>query len=319
MSKYGSADDLTIKEVETPSPKDDEVLVKVKATSVNDWDWGLLTGKPFIIRLLIGLFKPKKVTIPGVDIAGEVVSKGCRVTHYNIGDRVYGDLSENNFGGFAEFVAVPATSLTPIPNNMSYEQAAALPHAAMLAVQGLRDVGGVQPGQEVLINGAGGGVGTIGVQIAKAIGVKTITGVDSEDKFPVMASIGFDHILDYKTQSFIQQGKEYDLILDNKMSCSVFSAIRVLKTNGNYVVVGGSLLCMLLLVCTSFFIRIFCRKHVHILKLTANKDMRLVGDLFDAEKLKPVIDGPYPFDDAIKAIEHFGKAKHVGKVVITLN
>lgn len=319
MSKYGSADDLTIKEVETPNLKDNEVLVKVKATSVNDWDWSLLTGKPFIIRLLIGLFKPKKVTIPGVDIAGEVVNMGSRVTHFNLGDRVYGDLSEDNFGGFAEFVAVPETSLTPIPNNMSYEQAAAMPHVSMLAAQGLRDVGGVQPGQEVLINGAGGGVGTIGVQIAKAIGVKAITGVDSEDKFPVMASIGFDHMLDYQTQSFIQQGKEYDLILDNKMSCSVFSAIRALKPNGKYVVVGGSLSCMLILICASFFIRFFCRKHVHILKLIPNKNMRLVGDLFDAEKLKPVIDGPYPFDDAIKAIEHFGKAKHVGKVVITLD
>lgn len=224
--KYGSPDDLELEEVQEPTPRDDEVLIKVKAASVNDWDWCLVRGAPFYIRLLCGFFKPK-VRIPGVDIAGQVVETGKDVSQFQPGDEVYGDLSENGFGGFAEYVCAPVGALALKPENMTYIEAAAIPHAAMLAVQGLRDLGKIQPGQKLLINGAGGGVGTLGVQIAKAIGVEHVTGVDSSNKLDMMRLVGFDHTIDYKQDDFTKNEQPYDLILDPKtIDLQVFACIK---------------------------------------------------------------------------------------------
>ena len=176
LSEYGSSDVLQLREVATPTPKDDEVLVKVHAASVNDWDWCLMRGTPFFIRLLCGLLQPK-IKILGVDVAGKVKAVGQRVKQFQPGDEVYGDLSECGFGSFAEFVCAKENAQALKPAGMTFVQAAAIPHAAVLAIQGLRDQGQIQPGQKVLINGAGGGVGTLGVQVAKSIGVE-VTGVD---------------------------------------------------------------------------------------------------------------------------------------------
>lgn len=317
LTKYGSPSDLLLKEIDNPTPKDDEVLIKVKAASVNDWDWCLVRGTPFYIRLLCGLFKPK-VQIPGVDIAGEIVAVGKNVSRFQTGDEVYGDLSENGFGGFAEYVCAPVNALALKPENMTYIDAAAIPHAAMLAVQGLHDLGKIQSGQKLLINGAGGGVGTLGVQIAKAIGVEHVKGVDSSNKLNMMRLVGFDHTIDYRQDDFTENGKLYDLILDPKTNRSIFKYLRVLKTNGSYVTVGGLTSRLFQALFFSPIIRFFYKKNVHVLGLKPNKDLDYINELFEAGQIKAVIDGPYELSSAVEAIQHFGEGNHKGKVIITM-
>ncbi len=234
-TKYGNPDVLQLKEVDKPYPKDDEVLVKVYAASLNDWDDGLLHGD-FINRLINGLLKPKK-KILGSDIAGRIEAVGKSVTLFKTGDDVYGDLS-GRWGGFAEYVCALEKELALKPASMSFEEAAAIPQAAMLAVQGLIDKGKIRPGQKLLINGAGGGVGTFAVQIAKLYGVE-VTGVDSTGKLDMLRSMGFDHVIDYTKEDFTKNDKCYDLILDVKTNRSMFAYARALCRHGVYVTVGG--------------------------------------------------------------------------------
>ena len=276
-----------------------------------------MRGAPFYIRLLCGFLKPK-IKTPGVDVAGQVVETGKDVSQFQPGDEVYGDLSEHGFGGFAEYVCAPVGALALKPNNMTYIEAAAIPHAAMLAVQGLRDLGKIQPGQKLLINGAGGGVGTLGVQIAKAIGVEHVTGVDSADKLDMMHSVGFDQTIDYKQDDFTKNGQRYDLILDPKTNRSIFKYLRVLKPNGSYVTVGGVTARLFQALFLSPIIRFFTKKKVHIIGLRPNKDLDYMNELFEAGKVKPVIDGPYKLSELPEAIRYFGECNHKGKVVITL-
>jgi len=316
LTKYGSPDVLQLKEVTKPTPKDDEVLIKVHAASVNDWDWGLMRGKPFMIRLLCGLLKPK-YKIPGVDIAGQVEAVGRNEKKFQPGDEVFGDISECGFGGFAEYVCARENALTLKPANMTFEEAAAIPHAAMLAVQGLRDKGQIQQGQKLLINGAGGGVGTFGVQIAKLYGVE-VTGVDSSGKLDMLRSNGFDHVIDYKQEDFTKNGQCYDLILDAKTNRSIFDYARSLSPNGTYVTVGGSMTRLFQALILGPWISIFSKKNIRILGLKPNKDLTYMNELFEAGKLKPVIDGPYKLSEVPKAIQYFGEGKHKGKVVITV-
>ena len=318
LNKYGSPDDLQLQEVEKPIPKDDEVLIKIKAASVNDWDWCIVRGTPFYIRLLCGFFQPK-VQILGVDVVGEVVAVGQNVTRFQPGDKVYGDLSESGFGGFAEYVCAPADAVAVKPESMSYIDAAAIPHAAMLALQGLRDLGNIQPGQKLLINGAGGGVGTLGVQIAKAIGVENITGVDRADKLEMMQAIGFEHTIDYQQEDFTETERGYDLILDPKTNRSIFKYLPVLKPHGTYVTVGGETPRLLQALFLSSIIRFFFKKNVLILALKPNKDLDYINELFETGHIKPVIDNPsYKLSEVPKAIQHFGEGNHQGKVIITM-
>src|SRR5215216_286544 len=236
-TKYGGPEVLQIKEIEKPYPKEDEVLIKVYAVSINDWDWGLLQGD-FVNRLLYGLITPKK-KILGSDIAGRIEAVGKNVKQFQIGDEVYGDLS-GKWGGFAEYVCACENALALKPASMSFEEAASIPQAAMLAIQGLIDTGRIQSGQKLLINGAGGGVGTFAVQIAKLYGVE-VTGVDSPGKLDMLRSMGFDHVIDYTKEDFTRNGKHYNLILDVKTNRSVFDYARALSPNGVYVTVGGSM------------------------------------------------------------------------------
>lgn len=314
--RYGPPEVLELKEVEKPTPKEDELLIKVHAASVNDWDWGLVRGKPFVIRMINGLLKPKN-KIPGVDIAGKVEVVGRKVKKFQPGDDVFGDISECGFGGFAEYVCVRENALALKPANMTYEEAATIPHAAMLAVQGLIDKGKIQQGQKLLINGAGGGVGTFGVQIAKLYGVE-VTGVDSSDKFDMMRSMGFDHVIDYKQEDFTKNGKQYDLILDAKTNRSVFDYARSLSPNGNYVTVGGSLGRLFQALLLAPLISVFRKKNISILGLKPNKDLAYMNKLFEEGKVKCVIDGPYKLSEVPKALRYFGEGKHKGKVVITI-
>ena len=318
LTKYGESDVLQLQEVKKPTPSDDEVLVKVHATSVNDWDWCLMRGTPFYIRLLCGFFKPK-IHIPGAEIAGIVEVVGENVTKFQPGDAVYGDISECGFGGFAEYVCVPENALAMKPESMTFVEATAIPHAAMLAVQGLYDEGQIQPGQKLLINGAGGGVGTLGVQIAKSMGVVEITGVDSSSKLDMMRSIGCVQTIDYTQQDFTQNKQCYDLILDTKTNRSIFKYMGVLNPHGTYVTVGGSTLRLFQALFLGPIIRLFSKKRVRLVNLKPNKDLDYMNELFEAGKVKPLIDGLYKLSEVPQAIQYFGSGKHKGKVVIAID
>jgi NADPH:quinone reductase-like Zn-dependent oxidoreductase len=314
-TKYGGPEVLQIKEIEKPTPKDDEVLVKVYAASINDWDAGLLHGDA-INRILNGLTKPKK-QILGSDIAGVVDAIGKNVTQFKIGDEVYGDLS-GRWGGFAEYVCAPERSLALKSNSMSFEEAAAIPQAAMLAVQGLIDKGNIRSGQKVLINGAGGGVGTYGVQIAKQYDVE-ITGVDHTDKLDLMRSLGFDHVIDYTKEDFTKSGKRYDLILDAKTNRSLFKYTRALNPNGVYVTVGGETGRLFQALFLVLWIKLINKKYIRIVALKTNKDLLYMNKLYEAGKVRSVIDGHYKLEDIGEVFRKFNKAEHKGKLVITMN
>jgi NADPH:quinone reductase-like Zn-dependent oxidoreductase len=236
--KYGTSDVVTLKDIEIPTPKDNEVLVKVYAVSVNSWDWDLLRGKPFLARLG-GMLKPK-YKILGADIAGRVEAVGKEVKNLQLEDEVFGDISWCGWGGFAQYVCVHEDALSLKPSNMTFDQAAAIPQAAVLALQGLRNKGEIKEGQKVLINGAGGGVGTFALQIAKLHGTE-VSCVDRTSKLEMLKKMGADHVIDYTQEDFTKKGQFYDLILDVVGNRSVFDYKRVLKPNGKYVMVGGSL------------------------------------------------------------------------------
>jgi NADPH:quinone reductase-like Zn-dependent oxidoreductase len=313
--KYGTPEVLQIKEIEKPVPKEDEVMVKVHAVSINDWDWQLLLGIPFINRMMNGLFKPKK-KILGSDIAGRIEAVGNNVKQFKIGDEVYGDLS-GSWGGFAEYVCAKENALVLKPITMTFKQAAAIPQAAMLAVQGLIDIGNIQNGQKILINGAGGGVGTFGIQIAKQYDVE-VTGVDSAEKLDMMRSLGFDHVMDYKKGDFTKTDKRYDLILDTKTNRSPFAYARVLNPNSLYASVGGSTSGLLRVLFFGPLIKIFFKKKLQLVILKLNKDLMYMNELYETGKVKPVINGSYKLSEIPKAMQYFGTGKHKGKVVITL-
>jgi NADPH:quinone reductase-like Zn-dependent oxidoreductase len=314
FTKYGTPDVLELKEVDKPIPQENEVLIKVYAVSINDWDLGLLQGD-FINRLLNGLIRPK-IKILGSDIAGRVEAVGKNVKKFQPGDEVYGDLS-GRWGGFAEYVCARENALALKPASMSFEEAAAIPQAAMLAIQGLRDKGKIHSGQKLLINGAGGGVGTFAIQIAKLYGVE-VTGVDSSGKLDMMRSMGFDHVINYEQEDFTKNGKSYDLILDVKTNRSIFDYTRILSRNGIYVTVGGSMVSLLQALLLGPWISMINKKKICFVALKSNQDLDYMNELFEAGKVKPVIDGPYKLDEVPNAFMHFGEGAHKGKVVITV-
>jgi len=317
LKEYGLPNVLRVGDVEKPVPKENEVLVKVYAASVNDWDWGLVRGKPYIIRLFFGLRKPA-INIPGVDIAGKIEALGGNVSSFEIGEEVYCDLSDDGLGGFAEYVCVPEKILSRKPSGMSFLDASALPHAGVLALQGFEEKGKLKSGQSVLINGAGGGVGTLGIQILKSYGV-TVTGVDSEEKLGLMKSLGFDIVMDYKKTDFTATGEKYDLILDAKSNRSVFKYARSLKKNGRYITMGGSMVRILQIALIGPLISLFTGKKLSVLILQPNKGLDRISELVEKGQLKPVIDGPYSFDKIPELIQYFGEAKHQGKIVVEID
>jgi NADPH:quinone reductase-like Zn-dependent oxidoreductase len=317
LTQYGPTDVLQLQAVEKPTPKAGEVLIRVHATAVNDWDWCLMRGSPFYIRLFCGLRKPH-ILIPGAEVAGRVAAIGRNVTTFRPGDAVYGDISEYGFGGFAEYVCVPEQALALKPDAMTFVEAAAMPHAAMLALQALCDEGQLQTGQTMLINGAGGGVGTLGVQIAQAMGVFEVTGVDSADKLDLMRSVGFGQTIDYQREDFTQRQSRYDLILDTKTNRSILKYLRVLNPQGTYVTVGGSTPRLLQAFFLGPIIQRFTQKRVRVVNLKPNQALTYINQLFEAGKIKPVIDGPYPLSAVPDVIHYFGNGQYKGKVVITL-
>jgi len=314
--RYGSPDVLELKEVEKPVPKDNEILIKVYAASVNDWDWGLLRGKPFVNRLLFGLLKPK-IKILGVDIAGQVEAVGRNVKKFQPGDEVFGDISGCGWGGFAEYVCALENALSLKPASITFEEAAAVPQAAVLALQGLRDKRQIQPGQKVLINGAGGGAGTFAVQIAKSFGAE-VTGVDSTSKLDMMRSIGADQVIDYTREDFTKNGQRYDLILDFAAYHSIFDYKRALSPKGIYVMVGGSSARIFQVMFLGPWVSMTGSKKMGILMHKPNKDLAFMKELFEAGKVVPIIDRRYPLNETAEALRYFGEGHARGKVVITV-
>jgi NADPH:quinone reductase-like Zn-dependent oxidoreductase len=315
-TQYGDTEVLQLKEVQKPQPNDHEVLVKVYAVSINDWDWGLYKGNTFVNRLMYGLFKPKK-QILGSDIAGRVEGVGKQVTKFKPGDEVFGDLS-GQWGGFAEYVCASENAVALKSPRMTFEEAAAMPQAGMLAVQGLIDVGNIQPGQKLLINGAGGGVGTFAIQMAKLYGVE-VTVVDSQQKLELLRSMGATHLIDYREHDFTKMGHRYDLILDVKTDRSIFDYLRVLNPGGSYVTVGGSMSRILQAFALGRWISLLSKKNVKVVVLKPNKDLAYMNALFEEGKMKPVIDGHYKLGDVPEAFEFFESSAHKGKLVISVS
>jgi len=315
-TKYGLPDVLEFKDVEKPIPKNNEVLVKVHAACINDWDWGLLRGMPFMNRLFFGLLKPK-IKILGSDIAGRVEAVGRNVKQFQPDDEVFGDLSGCGFGGFAEYVCARENALVLKPTSMTFESAAAVPQAAVLALQGLRDKGQIQPGQKVLINGAGGGAGTFAVQIAKSFGAE-VTGVDSTRKLDTMRSIGADHVIDYTVEDFTKSGQRYDWILDFAAHHSILDYYRALCPKGIYVMAGGSTARLFQALFVAPLISMTTSKKMGILMHKSNKDLAFFKELFKAGKVKPVIDKRYALGEVAEALRYFGKGYARGKIVITV-
>jgi len=316
MERYGTPDVLEVRDVPTPTPKANEVLVRVHAASINDWDYGLLLGESLVGRMMSGLFTPK-VKILGCDIAGRVESRGEKVEAFQPGDEVYGDLSASGFGAFAEYACVPAANVARKPAGMTFEQAAAIPQAGMLAWQGLVDVGRIQSGQKVLLNGAGGGVGTLALQMAKLYDVE-ITVVDKPGKLHMLRALGADHVIDYLEKDFTDGDNRYDLVLDVKTNRSPLAYLRALNPGGTYATVGGSIPRLLQTLVLSPIVWKVHGKHVRVVALKANKDLAQMNELFTSGKLLPVIEGPYRLSDLPEAFRLFGKADHKGKIIVSL-
>lgn len=316
-NRYGSPDVLQLKEMKQPNPKDDEVLIKVQASSINDWDWGLLRGKPFINKVLGGLSKPSKYPILGTDIAGIVEAVGGEVTKLKVGDEVYGDLSESGFGAFAEFTCVKEKSVAKKPKEMSFGQAAALPHSGLLALQGLIDKGGIQKGQKVLINGAGGGAGPIAIQYAKLIGAE-VTAVDRTPKLDMMLAQGADHVIDFTKEDFTKNGVKYDIILSNFSRHSIFAYKRSLNKKGKYIMVGGGSAQIFGGILIAPVLSLFSSKSMGVLAHRPNKKIELLGDLFEKGIIKPIIDRQFTLKQVPEAMKHYGTGKAVGKIIISV-
>ena len=318
LSEYGPPSEvLKLQEVPKPSPQKNQVLVKIKATAINDYDWSMVTGTPGINRLLFGLRRPKH-QIPGMELAGVVEGVGPNVKSFAVGDAVYGDISNHGFGTFAEYICIHEKALVQKPEAISFEQATSISHASMLAYQGLIDIGKIQHSHNVLINGGGGGVGTFGLQLAKLYDAK-VTGVDSGEKLKTMKELGFDEVIDYREHDFTKNGLQYELILDCKSSRKPSAYLPSLRPGGSYVTIGGQtkrLIQTLLL--RPWFSSIY-KKQVRIVALKPNKDLAHLHELIKEEKIKCVIDGPYQFEEIPRLVKYFGEGKHTGKVVIRVS
>ncbi|MGC1305849.1 MAG: NAD(P)-dependent alcohol dehydrogenase [Phormidesmis sp.] len=316
QTEYGSADVLRLAEVAKPTCADDDVLVKVQAASVNAGDWHLMRGDPFFIRLMFGgVLKPKIKTL-GFDVAGRIEAVGKKVTQFEPGDEVFGDISEWGFGAFAEYVCVPAEALALKPAAIAFELAAAVPTAALTALQSLRDCGEIQPGQRVLINGASGGVGSLAVQMAKNWGAK-VTAVCSASKVDMVRSLNPDHIIDYTQTDITQTDRQYDLILDAAAYRSAFDYFPILKSSGTYVLIGGSTFQFLQATLLSLWFSKPHRRKVKCLALKPNQaDLTIVRDWLEAGKIVPFIDRVYSLSEVPAAIRYLEQRQVRGKAVI---
>jgi len=314
--EYGSPDVLRLQDVDKPMVGDDDVLVRVHAAGVNPADWHYMTGTPNLVRVGGGGLSKPKSNIPGLDLAGRVEAVGKNVSGFQPGDDVFGESKR----GYAEYAAVPEDRVVLKPANLSFEEAAAVPIAALTALQALRDKAHLQAGQKVLINGASGGVGTFAVQIAKSFGAE-VTGVCSTRNVEMVRSIGADHVVDYTKDDFTQRGERYHVFLDAVGTRSLSDCKRVLTENGLYVGIGGPKTSLRLLgrmvamLATSMF---GSRKMVSMLASQTKEDLVVLSDLLESGEMSPVIDRTYPLDETPEALRYLGEGHVRGKVVIAI-
>jgi len=314
---YGSTAVLEARDIEVPGIADDEVLVRVRAAGVNIADWAIMSGLPYIARPVYGLRRPKNA-VRGTDVAGTVEAVGSGVTRFRPGDEVFGWAD----GSFAVYAAAPEAKLALKPANLTFEQAAAVPMAGLVALQALRDHGNVQAGQKVLINGASGGIGTFAVQIAKAFGAE-VTAVTSTRNVELVRSIGADHVIDYTLEDFTRSGQQYDFVLDNAANHSLSDLRRVLTPTGMLVPNGGGFDHRWMasggrIVRAAVMFRFGRQKLGNFLMATRHEDLTVLKELIEAGVVTPVIDRAYPLHEAAQAIEHVGQGHARGKVAITV-
>jgi NADPH:quinone reductase-like Zn-dependent oxidoreductase len=317
VTHYGTPDDLRVQEVPEPVPRDHEVLVQVGASSVTFSNLTLVTGKPLVARFAgLGFMRPK-TPIPGSDIAGRVVATGKNVTRFSPGDEVYGDLSVCGRGGLAGYVCAPEDALAIKPSNLTFAEAAAVPEAALVAMQALRDHGQIKSGQKVLITGASGGIGTFAVQIAKYFGAE-VTGVCSMRNADMVRSLGADHIIDYTREDFTKNGQQYDLILATAGYRSIFDYRRALGPRGIYIATGGAMAQVFQALLLGPLLSMTGKKKMGCMLVEPNKDLDLMRELIEAGHVKPVIDRCYPLRQTAEAFRYYGEGHARGKVVITV-
>jgi NADPH:quinone reductase-like Zn-dependent oxidoreductase len=308
-TKFGSPDVLRFEEVEKPVPKDNEILIKVRAASVNPYDLHFISGTPLVVRLMGGgLFKPKR-KIPGADMAGTVEAVGAGVKQFKPGDEVFGD----GRGAFAEYASVREDKFAPKPSNLTPEEAAAVPMAALTALQGLRDPGKIRKGQAVLINGASGGVGSFAVQLAKAFETE-VTATCRTSKMDFVRSIGADQVIDYTSEDVTKHGQRYDLIFDVAAYRSILDYKRVLRPGGIYVMAGGSVAQMF----QSTFIHAVARNMTSMMARVDQKDLLIIKDYIEAGKIRPFIDKRFPLSETAEALRYLKNGLAKGKVVVTV-
>jgi NADPH:quinone reductase-like Zn-dependent oxidoreductase len=318
-TKYGSPDVLQLQEVARPVPQDDELLIKIHAASINARDWRLMRARPFFVRLMPGsLFRPKNKVL-GVDFAGQVEAAGNAAGQFKPGDDVFGYMpSASGRGTFAEYVCATENLAAYKPENLTYAQAAAMPLAALTALQGLRDDGAIQPGQKVLIHGASGGVGTFAVQIAKVLGAE-VTAVCSTRNLEMARALGAEHVIDYKLEDFTQNGQHYDLILAVNGYRPLADYLRALKPEGCYVVTGGSMAQLFEAASKGKRISKAGKQKILVTSLRyAPKNLRWIKELLDSGKIVPVIDRCYPLAEAAEALRYFENVHPSGKVVLSM-
>lgn len=310
---YGSVDVYELIDVAKPVPSKDEVLVKVIASAINDWEWGVLRA-PWMMRLFIGLRRPRgRYRVMGCDVAGRVEAVGRDVDSFAAGDEVYSDLSGYRFGAFGEYVCVNARHLHRKPASVSFEQAAAIPHAAELALQAIRSAGELRARQKVLVNGAGGGVGTLAIQLLKRLDLE-VTGVDRARKLGRLRELGYDHVLAYPEEDFTRRGERYDLIIDVKTSAPAWAYLRVLNPAGVYATVGGDRVFSFMLLAP--LINLFTRKRLKAVMLKPNRNLAELSELVGSGALEPEIDRVVEFSGLPQALVAFRDARQVGKIVI---
>jgi NADPH:quinone reductase-like Zn-dependent oxidoreductase len=317
--EYGSPDVLHLSDVEKPTPTDRGVLIGINAASVNHGDWYMLSGKPFLVRLNPGGLRRPKNKILGGDVAGRVEAVGKDVEQFKPGDEVFGDISDTGMGAFAEFVSVDENLLAHKPSNLSFSEAAAVPAAAVTALQGIRDAGKIQPGQRVLISGASGGVGTYAVQIAKSYGTE-VTAVCSTANIDMMRPIGADHVVDYTKEDFTEGGQHYDLIIGVNGYHRLSDYKRALGSSGRYVCIGGT---MRQLLESGLLGPLVSRKGKERFMMMGSvkinqKDLIVMKGLLEAGEVVPVIDRRYSLSETREAFRYLGEGHAKGKVVITV-
>ena len=315
--EYGPPSVLRLHEVPTPTPGTDEVLVRVVASSVNDYDWHLLTGKPWLNRAP-GFIRPAN-TVLGSDAAGRVEAVGPGVRRFAVGDEVYTDMSPYGFGAFAEYVVAPQAALSRKPASLTFEQAAAVPQAGELAVMACTRWRSIQPDERVLVNGAGGGTGTFAVQIAKAAGAH-VTAVDAAWKLDRLKAVGADEVVDYRQQDFVRRGETYDLIVDVASQRSLREYRRCLRPGGVCAITGGALPRVFWAMAAGPVVSAVgaVRVGLPFWKPNDPDEMAMLARLIEKGTLAPVIDSTYSIDDIAEAFRRFGAQQHTGKIVVSI-